>query len=91
MSHWASPIPPSELVAIETAAAEFRALWASMRPPLPHAFDFTQGDVRAIDYLQYEGIKFPECGIDGAALVCGEVLRRAAGLSGCAVIGETGT
>src|SRR5688572_26222463 len=80
MREWGYPIPPEELVAVSQAADAFRKLWASIRPPWPHAFDGTVNDVRAIDYLHYEGIGFPRCGIEGAALVCGEVLRRAARL-----------
>src|ERR671912_792242 len=80
MREWGYPVPPEELVAVSEAADAFRKLWASIRPPWPHAFDGTVNDVRAIDYLDYEGINFPKCGIEGAALVCGEVLRRAAGL-----------
>lgn len=63
---------------VEQATAAFSDLWASIRPPWPHTFDGTVNDVRAIDYLHYGGIAFPKCGIEGAALVCGEVLRRAA-------------
>jgi hypothetical protein len=80
MRHWGFPVPPEELAAVDEAADAFRTLWASIRPPWPHAFDGTVNDVRAIDYLHYEGIRFPTCGIDEAALVCGEVLRRAARL-----------
>ncbi|HEY0008772.1 MAG TPA: hypothetical protein VGB55_08620 [Tepidisphaeraceae bacterium] len=80
MRQWGFPVPADELVAVEQAAAAFRDLWASIRPPWPHAFDGSVNDVRAIDYLHYEGIGFPKCGVEGAALVCGEVLRRAARL-----------
>ena len=79
-SDWLFPLPPDDAAQIGAATAAFRDLWASIRPPWPHAFDGTLADVRAIDYLHYEGITFPPCGIEGAALVCGEVLRRAAGL-----------
>src|SRR6516225_7963003 len=71
-------ISPNELQIIDVAAAEFSELWSSIRPPWPHTFDFTPKDVRAMDYLHYEGISFPKSDIDGAALICGEVLRRAA-------------
>lgn len=79
-SVWWYGVPPEELSAVANAIEQFRRLWTSIRPPWPHAFDGTAKDVRAVDYLQYEGIGFPECGIEGATLVCGEVLRRAAGL-----------
>jgi hypothetical protein len=80
MRQWGFPIPLEELAAVEEAAAAFGRLWTSIGPPWPHAFNGTVNDVRAIDYLDYEGIGFPQCGVEGAALVCGEVLRRAARL-----------
>src|SRR4051812_15336666 len=80
MRDWAFPVPEEELKQIESAAAQFRELWTSIRPPFRQGFDYMVKDVLAIDYLHYEGINFPKCGVEGAALVCGEVLRRAAGL-----------
>lgn len=80
MRQWGFKVPADELVEVDHAIAAFRDLWASIRPPWPHAFDGTANDVRALDYIHYEGIPLPNCGIDGAALVCGEVLRKAAQL-----------
>ncbi len=74
------PLAAGELARIENATLAFCDLWARIKPPWPHNFDGTYEDVRAIDYLDYEGVAFPDCGIEGAALVCGEVLRRAANL-----------
>ena len=71
------PIAGSELEPLARAAQEFRELWASINPPFPHSFDGTAADVKAIDYLHYEGIPFPRCGLHGATLLSAEVLRRA--------------
>ena len=77
---WGRAATPGELAKVADAAAEYRAVWETMRvPPWPAAFDGTSTDVRSLDYLQYEGFRDPPCGLEGAALVCGEVLRRAAG------------
>lgn len=80
MRKWGQSVPADELVIVEQAIAAFRDLWTSICPPWFHVFDGTVKDVRAIDYLEYEQIEFPSCGVEGAALVCGEVLRRAARL-----------
>jgi hypothetical protein len=80
MRAWGYTPSSDDLVALDNAKAAFREKWASIRPPFPAAFDGTITDVRAIDYLQYEGITFPPCGAEGAALVCGEVVRRVAAL-----------
>jgi len=80
MRQWGYPVPPEELISVTRAAEMFRQKWNSICPPRPAAFDGTITDVEAIDYLDYEGIDYSECGFDGTALVCGEVLRRAADL-----------
>jgi hypothetical protein len=73
------PMPEEELAAIERAASAFRERWASVKnAPWPAAFDFTLNDVHTIDYMEYEGLKFPDCGMDGAVLIVAEVVRRAA-------------
>jgi hypothetical protein len=73
------PMPVEELAAIEWAASQFREQWARVKnAPWPAAFDFTLNDVNTIDYMEYEGLKFPECGTDGAVLIVAEVVRRAA-------------
>jgi hypothetical protein len=80
MRDWGFLPSPEDLRALTVATNAFRERWASIRPPFPAAFDGTLTDVRALDYMNYEGIDFPQGGIEVAALVCGEVLRRAAGL-----------
>ena len=77
---WLRRAEPTDLAAVTSAQAAFRKRWARINPPWPCAFDGAMTDVEAIDYLHYEGLTFPECGVAEAALVCGEVLRRAAGL-----------
>jgi hypothetical protein len=75
------PMPEAELVAIGRAACAFREAWGRVTsPPFAAAFDFTRRDVEAIDYMDYEGLAFPECGTDGAVLIVAEVVRRAAGV-----------
>ncbi len=70
-----------DLAKVASAQAEFREHWASFKAmPFAAPFDGTITDVEAIDYLQYEGLGLPACGVDGAALVSGEVSRRAAGM-----------
>jgi len=71
------PMPEEELVAISRAATAFREQWARVaNAPWQAAFDFTLRDVETIDYMEYEGLKFPECGSDGAVLIVSEVVRR---------------
>jgi hypothetical protein len=78
---WGRSADDFELTCVATAAAEYRAVWASMKePPFAALFNNSVTDIRALDYLHYEGFDDPPCGIEGAALVCGEVLRQAAGL-----------
>lgn len=81
MHHAISPMPEEQLSAIDRAAAAFREQWARIKsPPWAAAFDFTLRDVETIDYMEYEGLKFPDCGTDGAVLIVAEVVRRAAGI-----------
>lgn len=77
---WGYALSAEELRPVREAGDEFRIRWAAINPPWPHSFDGTVKDALAIDYLHYEGLEFPKCGIEGAALVCGEVLRRSARL-----------
>lgn len=81
MRTWGTTPSTEMLARIPRAADQFRERWASIRPPWGCDFDGTVHDVRAIDYLQYEGIEFPSSGLEGAGLIAGEVLRRAAGLA----------
>ena len=80
MRHWGFLPSPAELAAVTAAQKAFRDRWESIRPPCSTTFDGTIQDVHALDYMDYEGIDFPLPGLEGSALVCGEVLRRAAGL-----------
>lgn len=77
---WGSGIPPEDLTDLARANDEFRALWASINPPWKPSFDGSFSDILAIDYLHYEGIGFPHCGMTGATLVTAELVRRAAKL-----------
>src|SRR4051812_24342745 len=80
MRDWGFPPSPDDLEAVSAAAKLYRDHCASLRLPTLAAFDGSIDDVRTLDYLRYEGIDPRGAGIESAALVCGEVLRRAAGL-----------
>jgi hypothetical protein len=80
MRDWGFSPSPDDLRTVAAAAKLYRDRWASIRPPFPAAFDGSMSDVRALDYMAYEGIDVPGGGIEPAAMVCGEALRRAAGL-----------
>jgi hypothetical protein len=80
MRDWGFVPGPEELAAVRAAADAFRARWESIRPPFHAAFDGSLTDIHALDFMTYEGINLPPGGIESAALVCGEVLRRAADL-----------
>jgi hypothetical protein len=77
---WGFPPSPDELEAVVAAARLYRDHCASLRLPTLAAFDGSIDDVHTLDYLEYEGICPRGAGIESAAMVCGEVLRRAAGL-----------
>ena len=80
MQDWGFAPSEKELEAVQVAATAFRDKWASIKPPFPAVFDGTIADVHALDYMEYEGIGFPQGGIEAAAIVCGEVIRKAASL-----------
>jgi hypothetical protein len=81
MRDWGYSPSPDELEVVAVALKVYRDRWASLaRPPFPAAFDGSMDDVDALDYMNYEGIDVPGGGLEPAAVVCGEVLRRAAGL-----------
>ncbi len=63
-----------ELEPVRLARAEFRAHWESIRSLFPCAFEGTGDDIDALDYLDYEGLKYPASGFAGAALVWGNVI-----------------
>ncbi len=63
-----------ELQAVRAAVDEFRAHWASIRPIFPCSFEGTIADIDALDYLDYEGLRYPGSGQAGAALVWGNVV-----------------
>ncbi|AWM37561.1 hypothetical protein GobsT_44510 [Gemmata obscuriglobus] len=77
-----SPGTDGDLADIERAADEFRSLWGSLRAmPFPAPFDGGLGDIRALDYLDYESLAYPPGGLPAAALVWGRVLARQSGLA----------
>ena len=80
MQHWGFPPSEKDLEAVSAAAKACRDKWASIKPPFPAEFDGTIADAHALDYMQYENIRFPQGGVETAAMVCGEILRRTAGL-----------
>lgn len=64
-----------QLSEVQKALDEFRAHWHSFSSkPLFGGFNGTLEDVRALDYLDYEGLGYPPSGISGASLVWGNVL-----------------
>jgi hypothetical protein len=81
MRDWGFLPSPDDLQAVSAAARLYRDHCASFpRLPTRAAFDGSIDDVHTLHYLDYEGIAPHGAGIESAALVCGEVLRRAAGL-----------
>ena len=78
MRNWGSHPSTQEIEIVSATLRAFRERWASTQPPFPAEFDGTIADVHALDYIDYEGIGFPHAEIEGAAMVCGEVIRRAA-------------
>src|SRR6476660_1152832 len=75
---WGRTVSPADIPDLIQATEEFGKLWGSMKFPWHPSMDGTANDIQAIDYLHYEGIGFPPCGIGGATLVAAEVIRRAA-------------
>ncbi|WZO97492.1 hypothetical protein EP7_004528 [Isosphaeraceae bacterium EP7] len=77
-----TPATQDDLAGVDRAAAEFCALWESLRsmPWFGEPFGGGLGDIRALDYLDYEGIGYPPGGVSAAALVWGRVLARQTGL-----------
>ncbi len=72
---YTSPATEAQLLEVRRALDEFRVHWQSFRtmPPLCE-FSGTLEDIRALDYLDYEGLGYPPSDISGAALVWGNVL-----------------
>ena len=68
------PANPNELESVHNALAEFRARWETIRAPFSCLFDGSLDDIRALDFLDYEGLPYPACGESGAALVWGNVV-----------------
>ena len=59
---------------VRSAVAEFRAHWSLSRPLWPCEFAGTVADLEALDYLNYEGLGYPNPGFAEVALVWGNVL-----------------
>lgn len=78
---YTSPATAAQLVPVAQALEEFRAHWQSFRAmPSPGAFAGGLEDIEALDYLDYEGLGYPSSGLDGAALIWGNVLVQNLGL-----------
>src|SRR5688500_18677134 len=80
MSDWYCLASAEQLAAVEKAAGEFRRIWNGIELPFSTSFTGEMTDVRAMDYIDYESLGTPACGIEGAALVWGEVLRQLFGM-----------
>lgn len=79
---YTSPATATQLAQVTRALEEFRAHWQSFRAmPSPGAFAGGLEDVQALDYLDYEGLRYPSSDLDGAALVWGNVLVQKLGLT----------
>jgi hypothetical protein len=71
-----SPASDSQLTAVSSACKEFREHWRLLEHmPFPCEFVGTLDDIRALDYLEYEGCGYPASYLTGAALVWGHVLK----------------
>lgn len=68
------PANPQELEAVRAALDEFRAHWESIGPIFPCSFEGSGADLDALDYLDYEGLSYPDSGQAGASLVWGNVI-----------------
>ncbi len=80
MRDWGFLASSDDLEAVSAAAKLYRDHCAPLQLPTRAAFDGSIDDAHTLDYLGYEGISPRGTGIESAALVCGEVLRRALGL-----------
>jgi hypothetical protein len=75
-----SPATKTDLAPLAIALNQFRTLWNSLRnPPLHCEFLGTFDDIRALDFLDYEGHRYPSSDLEGAALVWGNVLAHQIG------------
>jgi hypothetical protein len=77
-----SPASDTQVSAVDSACREFGAHWRSF-DHMPFACEFLGGleDVRALDYLDYEGLGYPASYLTGVALVWGHVLQQRLGMS----------
>jgi len=64
----------AECSGVASAVRAFRDHWASFPTLWECPFAGTPEDIRALDYLRYEGLGYPDLGFAGAALVWGNVL-----------------
>lgn len=74
--------PPHPFSAeLAAAQSEFRAHWRSFPNIFPCEFAGTLEDINALDYLDYEGLRYPPSYWKGAALIWGNVLVQQLGFS----------
>lgn len=69
----------AELSIVLSAVEGFRSHWASYPTLGEGEFAGAFEDIDALDYLNYEGLGYPESGMAGAALVWGNVLATSGG------------
>lgn len=75
------PASEDDIARVAAAQAEFGRHWRSFHHmPFACAFDGGDDDVRALDYLDYEDLRYPESDIEGAALIWGNVLAAKIGM-----------
>ena len=76
------PATDADTAPVAAARAEFREHWRSFHHmPFTCEFDGGDDDVRALDYLDYEGLSYPKSDVEGASLVWGNVLASRIGMS----------
>ena len=64
MRSWGFLPSPQELEAFTAPLEAFREKWSSINAPFPAFFDGQLVDVRALDYVNYEGIDFPGASVE---------------------------
>ena len=78
---WQQPATEDQLLRVTLACDAFRRHWAKFFTLTgAGTFEGEVSDIRAIDYLEYEGLDFPSNDLEVVALVWGQVLARQLGL-----------